>query len=181
MNVADLQACFEDLLQSLERVNRKLDLEVRLRDLVTDQSDRMKKVQEDVIRFQDNLQKRLQDLRQMYNVHDDRLSRFLEVTQSLETENKQLRRAIREYERLAQTSPGHNKEMLPGLGQGVDRRLDGREGAHRAPGAPAEDALAVERAGGWGEHGSAGGLVGGAQRQLRGVVDIRELRRAKVI
>mmetsp|Transcript_33514 Transcript_33514/g.51509 ORF Transcript_33514/g.51509 Transcript_33514/m.51509 type:complete len:84 (+) Transcript_33514:393-644(+) len=51
MNVADLQASFEDLLVSLERVNRKLDLEVRLRDLVTDQSERMKKVQEDVIRF----------------------------------------------------------------------------------------------------------------------------------
>ncbi|MCP4515244.1 MAG: CBS domain-containing protein, partial [Delftia sp.] len=61
------------------------------------------------------------------------------------------------------------------------RALQAGDVMHKGPRTIAEDALAVDAASMMEEHGITAVLVADAQRQLRGVVHIRDLMRAKVI
>ena len=90
------------MLEGIEKVNRKLDSEIKMREIVNEANQRTKKISEDIDRGHDKMNKMIADLFQLSKVHEDKMARFQDDKATFEKSRDRLRQDVREFEKLCQ-------------------------------------------------------------------------------
>lgn len=101
-NVADLNSCYGEVTRSIEKVNFKIDKELQLNEKIDNLKVQFNKFRIDCDQNNEKVYKKISELNQLYNIHEDKLARFNDEKNRLTQSRDQMRADIREFEKLVQ-------------------------------------------------------------------------------